>query len=234
MAVEYAAAPDRSVSLSVSGLGCLRGGKVLFRDLGFDLGRGQALVVNGANGAGKSSLLRSLAGLLPWRAGQLQWCGQTLKSTDVAYAQSLAYLGHHGGMSDTLTGLENLRFALTLAGAPWDVDHVLQVLQRLALQGVASRPLGRLSQGQRRRLALARVWLSQRPLWLLDEPDNSLDGEGCQLLVQMLEQHLESGGLAVVVSHRGLALAPQRTQTLSLSAVAERSPSRPVREAASC
>ena len=233
MAVEDAAALDLAVSLSVSGLGCLRGGKVLFRDLGFVLGRGQALVVNGANGAGKSSLLRSLAGLLPWRAGQLQWCGQTLKPTDAAYAQCLAYLGHHSGMNDTLTGLENLRFALTLAGAPWDAGRVQQVLQRLALQNVASRPLGRLSQGQRRRLALARVSLSQRPLWLLDEPDNSLDGEGSQCLAQMLEQHLESGGLAVVVSHRGLALPPQRTQTLSLSAAAERSPC-PVREAAPC
>lgn len=223
MAVEDSAALDRSVSLSVSGLGCRRGGKVLFRDLGFDLGRGQALVVNGANGAGKSSLLRSLAGLLPWRAGQLQWCGQMLKSTDAAYAQRLAYLGHHGGMSDTLTGLENLRFALTLTGAPWDAGQVQHVLQRLALQGVASRPLGRLSQGQRRRLALARVWLSQRPLWLLDEPDNSLDAEGSQCLTQMLEQHLEGGGLAVVVSHRGLVLPPQRMQTLCLSAAPERS-----------
>lgn len=233
MAGDGAAATDRPVSLAVSGLGCLRGGKILFRDLGFVLEYGQALVVSGANGAGKSSLLRSLAGLLPWRAGQLQWCGQTLKSTDAAYAQSLAYLGHHGGMSDTLTGLENLRFGLTLAGASWDAGQVQQVLQRLALQDVVSRPLGRLSQGQRRRLALARVWLSQRPLWLLDEPDNSLDGEGCQHLVQMLEQHLESGGLAVMVSHRGLALPPQRTQTLSLSAAPERAPA-PGREAAPC
>jgi ABC-type transport system involved in cytochrome c biogenesis ATPase subunit len=112
----------------------------------------------------------------------------------------LAYLGHHSGMSDTLTGLENLRFALTLAEVPWDTGLVQQVLQQLALQDVVSRPLGRLSQGQRRRLALARVWLSQRPLWLLDEPDNSLDGEGSQCLAQMLEQHLEAGGLAVVVS----------------------------------
>jgi heme exporter protein A len=233
MAGDGAAAPDRPVSLAVSGLGCLRGGKVLFRDLGFVLERGQALVVNGANGAGKSSLLRSLAGLLPWRAGQLQWCGHTLKPTDAAYAQRLAYLGHHSGMSDTLTGLENLRFALTLAEVPWDTGLVQQVLQQLALQDVVSRPLGRLSQGQRRRLALARVWLSQRPLWLLDEPDNSLDGEGCQRLVQMLDQHLEAGGLAVVVSHRGLALPPQHTQTLSLSAAAERAPAL-VQEAVPC
>ena len=218
MAVEYAAALD----LSVSGLGCMRGGKVLFRDLGFQLGRGQALIVKGANGAGKSSLLRSLAGLLPWRAGQLQWCGQVLKPTDAAYAQSLAYLGHHSGMSDTLTGVENLRFALTLAGVHWDDGRVQQVLHQLALQDVASRPFGRLSQGQRRRLGLARVWLSERPLWLLDEPDNSLDDEGSLRLAQMLDQHLDAGGLAAVVTHRGLVLRPERTQTLTVLAAAAR------------
>ena len=205
----------------------MRGGKVLFRDLGFQLGRGQALIVKGANGAGKSTLLRSLAGLLPWRAGQLQWCGQVLKATDVSYAQSVAYLGHHSGMSDTLTGLENLRFALTLAGVHWDAARVQHVLHQLALQGVVSQPFGRLSQGQRRRLGLARVWLSQRPLWLLDEPDNSLDDDGSLRLAQMLEQHLDAGGLAVVVTHRGLALPPERMQTLTLFSAVARTVSQP-------
>ena len=167
-------------------------------------------------------MLRCLAGLLPWRAGQLQWCGQVLKPTDAAYAQSLAYLGHHSGMSDTLTGVENLRFALTLAGVRWDAVRVQQVLHQLALQDVASRPFGRLSQGQRRRLGLARVWLSERPLWLLDEPDNSLDDEGSLRLAQMLDQHLDAGGLAVVVTHRGLALRPERTQTLTVLSAAAR------------
>lgn len=211
----------------------MRGGKVLFRDLGFQLGRGQTLIVKGANGAGKSSLLRSLAGLLPWRAGQLQWCGQALKATDATYVQSVAYLGHHGGMSDTLTGLENLRFALTLAGVHWDAGLVQHVLHQLALQGVVSQPFGRLSQGQRRRLGLARVWLSQRPLWLMDEPDNSLDDDGSLRLAQMLEQHLDAGGLAVVVTHRGLALSAERMQTLTLFSAAARAVPQPS-EDASC
>lgn len=209
----------------------MRGGKVLFRDLGFQLGHGQALIVKGANGAGKSSLLRSLAGLLPWRAGQLQWCGQVLKATDVSYAQSVAYLGHHSGMSDTLTGLENLRFALTLADVHWDTGRVHHVLHQLALQGVVSQPFGRLSQGQRRRLGLARVWLSQRPLWLLDEPDNSLDDDGSLRLAQMLEQHLDAGGLAVVVTHRGLALPPERMQTLTLFSAVGRTVQQPCEDA---
>ena len=209
----------------------MRGGKVLFRDLGFQLGRGQGLIVKGANGAGKSSLLRSLAGLLPWRAGQLQWCGQVLKATDVSYAQSVAYLGHQSGMSDTLTGLENLRFALTLAGVHWDAGRVQHVLHQLALQGVVSQPFGRLSQGQRRRLGLARVWLSQRPLWLLDEPDNSLDDDGSLRLAQMLEQHLDAGGLAVVVTHRGLALPPKRMQTLTLFSAVGRTVQQPCEDA---
>lgn len=209
----------------------MRGGKVLFRGLGFQLGHGQALIVKGANGAGKSSLLRSLAGLLPWRAGQLQWCGQVLKATDVSYAQSVAYLGHHSGMSDTLTGLENLRFALTLADVHWDAERVQHVLHQLALPGVVSQPFGRLSQGQRRRLGLARVWLSQRPLWLLDEPDNSLDDDGSLRLAQMLEQHLDAGGLAVVVTHRGLALPPKRMQTLTLFSAIGRTVQQPCEDA---
>ena len=100
-----------------------------------------------------------------------------------------------------------------------------------ALQGVVSQPFGRLSQGQRRRLGLARVWLSQRPLWLLDEPDNSLDDDGSLRLAQMLEQHLDAGGLAVVVTHRGLALPPERMQTLTLFSAAARTVPQPCEDA---
>lgn len=205
------------LSLTVSGMGCMRGNKVLFRNTSFALTQGQVLVLKGANGAGKSTLLRSLAGLLPWRAGQLQWCGAAVRPGDGAYQQHLAYLGHHSGMSDTLSGLENLRFALSLMCVAWNAERAQQVLQALALHDVAGCAFGRLSQGQRRRLGLARVWLSERPLWLLDEPDNSLDDEGSQRLGQVLEQHLQRGGLAVVVTHRGLVLPAARMQVLELS-----------------
>lgn len=206
-----------STLLSISSLGCARGGRVVLRDLGFELGAGQLLMLRGHNGAGKSSLLRCLAGLLPWRAGSLQWCGDTLSPRDPAYQRQLVYMGHQAGMSDALTGLENLRFALDLMAVHWNEARVQAVLQVLSLSGVVTRPFGRLSQGQRRRLGLARVLLGERSLWLLDEPDNCLDVQGEQYLGDALDQHLSSGGMAVVASHRNLVLPATRVKVLDLS-----------------
>lgn len=207
--------------LSVAGLGCVRGGRVLLRDLGLELGAGQLLMLRGHNGAGKSSLLRCLAGLLPWRAGRLRWRGQAMAPRDAAYQRQIAYMGHQAGMSDALTGLENLRFALELMAVPWPAARVQSVLQALSLADAAARPFGRLSQGQRRRLALARVLLCERPLWLLDEPDNCLDAQGEQYLARALQQHLAAGGMAVVASHRSLALPADLMSVLDLSAAAK-------------
>lgn len=197
----------------------MRNGRVLLRNLAFELASGQLLVLKGSNGAGKSTLLRSLAGLLPWRAGALSWAGQPVQTNDPLYQQQLAYLGHQAGMSEALTGQENLKFSLAMAGVSWKPAQVAPVLQALALQEVASRPLGRLSQGQRRRLGLARVVLSERPVWLLDEPDNALDEQGHLCLGALLASHLAAGGLAVVATHRGLALphAQVQARTLDLS-----------------
>lgn len=215
-------APHAAPSLAVTGWGCIRNGRVLLRELSFALHPGQLLVLKGRNGAGKSTLLRSLAGLLPWRAGTLAWGGQTLQPSDAQYQQQLAYLGHQPGMSDALTGLENLEFALALQGLRWDAAQAAATLRTLGLQEVVSRPFARLSQGQRRRLALARVLLSQRPLWLLDEPDNALDAEGSELLGRVLAAHLAAGGLAVVATHRGLALPEGLARTLELSPALDR------------
>lgn len=222
------------LSLAVSGWGCIRNGRVLFRDLSFALGAGQLLVLKGRNGAGKSTLLRSLAGLMPWRAGALSWAGQPVQPHDAQYQQQLAYLSHQTGMNDALTGLENLQFALALQGLRWNPEQVAETLRTLALQDVASRPFGRLSQGQRRRLGLARVLLSERPLWLLDEPDNALDDEGGLCLADMLAAHLAVGGLAVVATHRGLALPQGQTRTLDLSSLPPASVPASVRPEAAC
>ena len=205
------------LSLAVSGWGCVRNGRVLLRDLSFELGAGQLLVLKGRNGAGKSTLLRSLAGLMPWRAGRLAWAGQTLAPSAAPYQQQLAYLSHQAGMNDALTALENLRFALALQGQAWNAAHVARTLATLGLQDLGARPFGRLSQGQRRRLGLARVVLGNRPLWLLDEPDNALDDEGSACLAEILSAHCAAGGLAIVASHRGLELPEHGMRTLDLS-----------------
>ena len=178
---------------------------MLLRDLDLELAAGQLLMLRGHNGAGKSSLLRCLAGLLPWRAGSLQWCGGTLAPGDAAYQRQLAYMGHQAGMSDALTGLENLRFSLDLLAVPWDDVPVQAALQALSLTEAAARPFGHPSQGQRRRLGLARVLLCGRPLWLLDEPDAGLDAASLDLLREALRVHLAAGGGAVVASHRQTA-----------------------------
>lgn len=190
---------------------------MLLRGLDLELGAGQALMLRGHNGAGKSSLLRCLAGLLPWRTGSLRWRDKALAPGAATYQQQLAYMGHQAGMSDALTGLENLRFSLELMAVPWNAARVQAVLQALSLMDAASRPFGRLSQGQRRRLGLARVLLCERTLWLLDEPDNCLDAQGEQYLGQALEQHLAAGGMAVVASHRNLMLPASSLLLLDLS-----------------
>lgn len=207
-------------SLQLAGFGCIRGGRVLLRHVDLMLNAGQVLLLKGSNGAGKSTLLRSLAGLLPWRAGQLSWCGREVQVRSAVYLQHLSYLGHQCGMSDALTGMENLRFALNLLNVTWQPHKVAAVLGQLGMCEWAHQPFGRLSQGQRRRLAIARIMLSERPLWLLDEPDSALDCNGEILLAQILEAHATAGGMAIVATHRGITLSSTPTLVLDLSAAA--------------
>ena len=207
-------------SLQVADFGCIRSGRVLLRQIHFQLHSGQILLLKGSNGTGKSTLLRSLAGLMTWRAGQLTWGGEKIPVRSSVFQLQLAYMGHHCAMSDVLSGLENLRFFLELQGVSWEWSLVRPVLEQLGIAAIVHQQVGRMSQGQRRRLALARVMLSRRILWLLDEPDNALDHEGGVLLAHILEAHAAAGGMAIVVSHRGLNLRKTPTLTLDLNACA--------------
>lgn len=203
------AEPAPAAALQARGLRCLRGGRALFTGLGFELDAGALLHVRGANGSGKSSLLRLLCGLLPCERGELRWrrrrVGAGDSAHDAAYRGELAYLGHGCGLSGELTALENLRFALAVAGAPAAPAECREQLARLGLARHERQPARRLSAGQRRRVALARVLLSRRPLWLLDEPEAGLDAAGLALLDEQLGEHLRRGGLAVVATHRAAA-----------------------------
>ena len=201
------AKPSIDRRLSLHGVGCERGGRRLFEHLSLSLGPGQMLRVRGANGAGKTTLLRVLCGLQPAAQGSVHWCGLPITAQRDDFAASIAYLGHAVAMSDELSAEENLQYALACAGEPAGLPRIREALHGAGLAGHERRPLKRLSQGQRRRCALARLALSQRrPLWVLDEPFAALDTDAAQWVETLLRDHLRRDGLLVLTSHQALSL----------------------------
>ena len=188
--------------LSVRDLACTRAGRIVFAGLTFSAQAGATLLVRGANGSGKSSLLRLLCGLLQPAHGEVHWRGRPIAAQGAHFSAQLAYLGHADGMRGELTLRENLDFSLHIAGERPDAAGRRAVLERLQLVGRENDAVRLLSQGQRRRLALARVLLSRRPLWLLDEPHAGLDTGGEAVIDACLGEHTQGGGLAVVATHR--------------------------------
>lgn len=184
-------------------LECTRGERRLFRDLSFRLGRGQLLRVAGANGSGKTSLLRIMCGLLAPSAGELRWQGRPIRAEREEYCRNLVFIGHLNALKDDLTALENLRFALALGGMRADRQHTLVGLDRFGVAHCAELPAKVLSQGQRRRVALARLALSPAvPLWILDEPFSALDVGAVAELEGLLAAHIASGGMVVLTTHQ--------------------------------
>ena len=179
---------------------CRRGGRTLLKDVSFSVAPGQIVELRGSNGSGKTTLIRVLAGLTPPFGGTLRWHGAPLSRGDDTYARQMAYLGHQNALSAELSATENLRFFQHLHSGV--VHDPAQALQAWGLAHVAHHPVRRLSQGQCRRLALARVWARQCGLWLLDEPCAALDDAGAKLLDARLTEHLQRGGMAVVATHR--------------------------------
>ena len=204
--------------LETHDLACLRGDRRLFRGLNLAVAPGQLLRVEGANGAGKTSLLRLLAGLALPAAGEVHWAGQTIRRQRESYAQALLYLGHLGGLKDELTAAENLQIEADLAGTPGvDAPRIAAALADWGLARQARLPLRVLSAGQRRRAALARLQLSDAVLWILDEPFNALDVDAVAHLGRQIEAHLARGGLAVVTSHMDLPIAPAQLLSVRLN-----------------
>ena len=189
--------------LTVTGLSCVRGPRVLFRDLSFRADAGSFLQITGPNGSGKTTLLRTLAGLSRAEAGTLEWDGAG------EFAHARAYLGHAPGWKDTLSAAQNLELAWRLDGevVAGDAGARNAALERAALTRQRNLPVARLSQGQRKRLHLARLTRSTRPLWLLDEPSSALDAAGQRFLAELLGEHLAAGGIALVATHEPIAIA---------------------------
>lgn len=190
--------------LEAKGLAVARGGRAVLRDIGFTLAPGEALVLAGRNGAGKSTLLRAIAGLVPLAGGTLLWDGDDAFADRDRHADRLAFLGHADAIKPGLTLHENLRLAARLAGR--DDAAITAALGSVGLAQLAAAPSARLSSGQRRRLALARVFLAGRALLLLDEPTTGLDAASVATLEALLARHREGGGAVIASSHGGLAM----------------------------
>jgi heme exporter protein A len=201
-----------STGLELRDLACVRGRRRLFRGLNVALPPGQLLRVTGANGAGKTSLLRMLCGLLAPAQGQVLWQGQPLPGARETFHRQLIYLGHAAALKDDLSPLENLQVALRLGGVVADEPAALRALADAGLRGREHVPARTLSQGQRRRAALARLPLGQALLWVLDEPFNALDTVANAWLLGLIEAQLQRGGLVVLTSHQPVALAESVTQ----------------------
>jgi heme exporter protein A len=200
--------------LEASDLECERGGRTLFRGLSFALSGGEALRIAGANGSGKTSLLRILCGLAAPSAGEVRWRGSPIGSLKEEYSTQLVYLGHAPAVKDELTAAENLFIACSLAGISPAPGAVEQALDRFGVPANAI-AVRKLSQGQRRRSALARLALSEAaPLWLLDEPFSALDARGIELLKDVFLGQLARGGSIAFTTHQDPGIAAAQTVDL--------------------
>ncbi len=199
--------------LQASGLSCIRDDRVLFSELTFTLNVGQVLLLEGKNGSGKTSLLRILCGFREPDAGQICWCGECI--SDSQYYADMAYIGHLDGIKKELTVFENLSVALAL-GRPGQYP-LSDALVRVQLSGYEDVLVQALSAGQKRRLSLARLLVTQNRLWILDEPFTSLDKQGIKLTEILMTEHTASGGLIVLTSHHDLNLPAVDVQRIHLS-----------------
>jgi heme exporter protein A len=191
--------------LSASNLSCVRGDRALFDGIDFEVGAGEWLHVRGANGCGKTSLLRLLAGLSKPAQGEIRWCGEP--ANDDTYRGDLLFLGHHAAVKEDLTALENLQLASSLDGEQLSRQEAVAALRRFGLQGREDLPVRFLSAGQKRRVLLARLVTRKARLWVLDEPFTALDTRAVQFLGTLIGEHLAGGGMAVVTSHQAIPIA---------------------------
>ena len=207
--------------LEVFGLGCSRGERVLFRDVSFTLEARGLLHVAGANGSGKTSLLRILCGLGAADAGEVRWRGEPIRALRESYWRELVYMGHANALKDDLSATENLLIACALAGRATTAAAAAPALDAFGLAACAHLPVRALSQGQKRRATLARLALSmQVPLWILDEPLAALDVTAVRNLEDVLLTYADGGGSVIFTTHQDAAIGSHTPQRVDLDAVA--------------
>lgn len=203
--------------LEVNNLECMRGHRTLFSNLNFSVQPGTFLQLTGLNGSGKTSLLRLICGLLAPTQGEIRWQGANIRSLGEEYFAALTYIGHRNGLKEELSPLENLRITNGLAGVHVSLRGCQGILQTMGLAGRENLPARVLSEGQRRRSALARLLVGTSALWLLDEVFTSLDSTAVALVKRLVEGHLSSGGLAIIATHQELDIRAGSFQRLELA-----------------
>lgn len=200
--------------LEVLNLSCARGERQLFSGLNFSLGAGNVLQAFGANGSGKTSLLRIICGLAAPAAGEVRWEGTNIRRLGEEYFGAIAYVAHQNGVKDELNPIENLRISSGVAGHALSKEEAEAVLERVGLSKQRYLPARLLSAGQRRRLALSRLLASRAKLWILDEPLSSLDDEGATLVRKLISEHLDQDGMAIIATHQEMNLSAAQMQRI--------------------
>jgi heme exporter protein A len=197
---------DASSMLEAHNLSAVRGHTRLFANVDLRVDARQTLFVTGPNGSGKTTLLRILTGLSAPAEGIIRWMGNVVAPFDARVREEVAFAGHLPALKDELSAIENLVALVALGGVKATTEQALLALDHVALSRQRALPARVLSQGQRRRIGLARLALLTKPIWILDEPTTGLDSDGVALLTTLLRQHLDSGGCAVVATHQPLAV----------------------------
>ncbi|MBU0498835.1 MAG: cytochrome c biogenesis heme-transporting ATPase CcmA [Gammaproteobacteria bacterium] len=202
--------------LEVSNLSCVRGDRCLFRDVAFTLEPGELLYLHGHNGSGKTTLLRAVCGLILPDEGEVRWNGEDVRSLREDFTRDVLYLGHKNGIKGDLTGIENLRIGAILDGFGVSEQAAWDALERIGLDGHEDLPAKVLSQGQQRRVALARLLVNRARLWVLDEPFVALDKAAVELLQAVIRDHLANGGLVMLTTHQEVPLTSGHSKHLKL------------------
>lgn len=204
--------PGNGLGLAAHDLTCRRGERLVFSHLNLTVEAGEVVEIAGRNGCGKTSLLRTLCGLLPPEAGEVRWCGHPIREVRLQFQRELAYVGHADGIKVDLSAWENLQVARALHSSSVEIEPALKHLGLGEFRDVPGRLL---SAGQRRRLALARLLVNKTRLWLLDEPFTALDKTAVRTVVSLFESQSAAGGMVVYTSHHPVRIAQARRMELS-------------------